>query len=546
MEVAAPAAAKPARPAPPPAALTEDILYQLLVAEFAGQRGRLDVSVENYLELAQRTRDHRIAERAARIAVYARDDAAAMTAALLWTELAPHNPDAHQVLAVMHLRTGNLEQAGRSLQDVFAYSDGEIDQKLWMTANMLEHEKDGAAVMAVMENLVAALGDSPAARYAFAHVAATLGHLERSLELLEGTLPLAPDNNDVALSYVSILQRLEREQEALAWLKRQLAERNGENFPLRMAYARLLMDAERYEEARDQFETLTARFPENIDALYLLGLLYLRDNRLDDSAVLFKKLSTREELTDAANYYLGRIAEEQQDYDQAGSWYQGVHQGKHYFDAQVRLALLLAKDGKIEAARDHLGSIQTQGERQAQTLVQAEGDLLMREQRYADAYAVYSRGIENAYNADLLYARAMAAERLGRLGDLETDLRAIIEREPEHAQALNALGYTLADATDRHEEAYDLIERALALAPTDFHILDSMGWVLYRLGRLDEAIDYLQRAMALRPDPEIAAHLGEVLWVSGDRNQAREVWEAALEQRPEHARLLDVMRRFNP
>ena len=533
-------------PVRPKVELTEEILFKLLIAEFAGQKGLLDISIENYLDLARSTRDHRIVERAARIAVYARDDTAALTAARLWVELDPRNPDPHQVLAVMQLRAGNLERAAEHLQDIFAYSDGEIDQKLWMIANLLGREKDREAVLGVMETLVSSHNHSPAALYAFAHVAAKLGDLERSRELLENTLALAPENDNAALSYISILQRLGREQGAMTWLEQELMKREGEDFSLRMAYARLLMDTRRFDEALSQFELLAVQAPENSDVLYMLGLLHLQGNRLDDSAVFFEKLSAQEKLTDVANYYLGRIAEERQDYEEAGVWYQGVHKGEHYFDAQVRLALLLAKKGEVEEARSHLNSIQTQGEHQAIILVQAEGELLMEEKRYADAIAVYARALENKYNADLLYTRAMAAEKIGRLDILETDLRTILEHEPDHVQALNALGYTLADTTDRYAEAYELIKRALDLSSSDFYILDSMGWVLYRMGRLDEAIDYLRRAMSIRPDPEIAAHLGEVLWVSGARDQAQEIWEAALKLTPEDTRLLDVIQRFNP
>ena len=534
---------EPVRPNIP---LTEDLLFKLLMAEIAGHRGLLDISVENYLDLARTTRDHRIVERAARIAVYARNDAAALAAARLWVELDPRNPDPHQVLAVMKLRSGDLEQAASHLQDIFAYSDGEVDEKLWMIANLLGSEKDKEAVLDVMEKLVASQNNSPDAMYAFAHVAAKLEDLQRSRELLENTLALAPDNVNVALSYISILQRMGREQEALAWLEAELPRRQGDDFNLRMAYARLLMEFRIYDKALDQFELLAAREPENTDVLYALGLLYLQNNRLDDSEALFRKLSVQEYLTDTANYYLGRIAEEKRLYDEAGDWYQGVHKGEHYFDAQIRLAMLLAKNGEVNEARDHLGTIRAQSEQQQRLIIQAEGELLLEAELYEEAVAVYSAALEDRYDADLLYARAMAAEKAGNLELLEADLRTIIKHEPDHAQALNALGYTLADATDRHAEAYELIKKALDLRPTDFYILDSMGWVLYRLGRLDEAIDYLRKALNIRQDPEIAAHLGEVLWVRGEREQAKEVWEAALQQTPEDTRLLDVIERFNP
>ena len=533
-------------PVRPKIALTEELLYKLLIAEIAGHRGLLDISIQNYLDLARSTRDYRIVERTARIAVYARNDAAALAAARLWVELDPRNPDPHQVMAVMKLRAGDLEQAALHLQDIFTYSDGEADERLWMIANLLGSENDKEAVLDIMEKLVVSQNNSPGALYAFAHVAAKLEDLERSRELLEETLAQAPDNDNAALSYISILQRLGREQEALAWLEQQLAKREENDFNLRMAYARLLMEFRQFDKAVDQFELLAGREPGNPDVLYALGLLYLQSNRLDDSETLFKKLSTRENLTDVANYYLGRIAEEKRRYDEASAWYQGVHQGEHYFDAQVRLAMLLARKGEVDEARNHLGSIRQQSGQQALIIVQAEGELLVQAERYEEAIAVYSEALEDQYDADLIYARAMAAEKIGRLDMLETDLRTILRHEPDHAQALNALGYTLADATDRLTEAYELIKKALALGPSDFYILDSMGWVLYRLGRLDEAVEYLRKAISIRQDPEIAAHLGEVLWVRGEREQAKEVWEAALQLTPEDSLLLDVIERFKP
>ena len=533
-------------PVRPKIELTEDLLFKLLIAEFAGHRGLLDISIENYLDLARSTGDHRIVERAARIAVFARNDAAALAAARIWVELDPRNPDPHQVLAVMKLRAGELEQAALHFQDIFAYSDGEVDEKLWMIANLLGSENDKEAVLEIMEKLVASQNNSPGALYAFAHVAAKLEDLERSRELLEETLALAPDNDNAALSYISILQRLGREQEALAWLEQELAKREENDFTLRMAYARLLMEFRQFDKAVDQFELLVTREPGNPDVLYALGLLYLQSNRLDDSETLFKKLSEREALTDVANYYIGRIAEEKRRYNEASAWYQGVHKGEHYFDAQVRLAMLLARKGEVEEARNHLNSIRQQNGQQALIIIQAEGELLIQAELYEEAIEIYTKALGDQYDAELLYSRSMAAEKIGRLDMVETDLRTILEHEPDHAQALNALGYTLADATDRHAEAYELIKKALELRPSDFYILDSMGWVLYRLGRLDEAVEYLRKALNKRQDPEIAAHLGEVLWVRGEREQAKEVWEAALEQTPEDNRLLDVIERFKP
>jgi tetratricopeptide (TPR) repeat protein len=537
-------AIEPVRPKIP---LTEDLLYQILVAEFAVQRGVPDVAVENYVDLAERTRDPKVVERATRVAVYARDGEAARRAAALWVELDPLNPDPHQVLAVMALRHNEPEKALEHLRNILEHAHGEIDQKLLLIANLLGREQNRELVLQMMEQLMADHAKTPEALYAFAQVAARLGDINRSIALLERTLELEPDNDNAALSYVSLLQREKRTGDALGWLEKTLRSRKGDDFNLRMAYARLLTDARRYDDARRQFEILAVQAPNNVDVQYALGLLYLQSNRLDDAEIYFKRLAVDAPRHDDASYYLGRIAEERKQYEKAGRWYQSVQRGPNYFDAQVRMALITAKQGGVEEARSHLRSIRTRDETEAAILVQAEGELLTEQERYEEAMAVYDRAIEErGHNADLLYARAMLAERMDRLDILERDLRAILEKEPDHPQALNALGYTLADRTTRYDEAYELIKRALELAPDDFYILDSMGWVLYRLGRLDEAQEYLRRAMSIRPDPEIAAHLGEVLWVSGDREAARKVWEAALRETPDDTKLQSVIRRFDP
>jgi tetratricopeptide (TPR) repeat protein len=533
---------EPVRPKIP---LSEEILYKTLVAEFAGQRSRLDVAVENYMELAFMTRDPKYAERATRIAIYARNSEAATEIAKLWIELDPSNPDAHQVLAVMQLRAGDIDAALEHLETILKYSHGKQDQKLWMIANMLGREKDRSMVMRVMERLLLKYQDDAEAIYAFAHVAARIGASSRAIELLQTSLQLDPDNDNAAMSYISILQKEGHLNDALEWIEKALPTREDNDFTLRSAYARLLTDAKRFDDARRQFEILSVQAPNNNDVLFALGLLYLQSNRLDDAQIYFERLVSQEVRSDDANYYLGRINEEQKNYEKARTWYQGVHRGENYFDAQIRYGLILAKTGKLEAARLHIKKIPVQGFAQITLLVQAEAELLTNEERFEDAMAVYDAAIEGkSFNPNLLYARAMLADRMNRIELLEQDLRRILVKDPDNVQALNALGYTLADDTDRYLEAYDLVKRALELSSGDFYILDSMGWVLYRLGRLDEAIEHLQKAMSISQDPEIAAHLGEVLWVKGDRKAAKKIWETALQATPEDSKLLDVIKRF--
>ena len=534
-------------PKRPKIELTEDILFKLLVAEIAGQRNQLDISVENYLELAKETRDPLLASRATRIAVYARNDAAATEAALLWAEVDPGNADAHQVLAVMAVREGDTEKALEHLEIILKANEHEagLSQQLWMVANLLSREKDKVQVKSILEKLMAAHQNDPEVLFAYAQVLVRLAELNRASEVLEQVLVLTPKDENAAMTYVAVLNQLGKEAEALAWLEGALKRDEG-NFNLRIFYARILSDLKRFDDARNQFEILAVQDPVNPDVLFSLGLLYLQASSLDDAEKYFIRLSETKGHVDDASYYLGRIAEEQDDLKKAGDWYRGVSNGNNYFDAQMRIGMLLGKQGKIEEGRTYLHKISTKSVQEKNILIQAEAEMLTEIKRYQEAMAVYDKALKDKHDADLLYSRAMLAEKMDRLDILERDLRAILEKDPKNSQALNALGYTLADRTDRYDEAYEFIKRALEINPNDYYVLDSMGWILYRQGRLDEAIVFLKKALAERNDPEIAAHLGEVLWVKGDKKTAQEIWDTALKEAPDDDRLRNVINRLNP
>lgn len=539
--------AKKSEPVRPKVELTEDILYQILVAEIAGQRDQLNVSVDNYLELARTTRDPELVSRATRIAVYARDDIAANEAAQLWVEIDPDNSDAHQVLAVMAVRQGETDRALEHLK-VILKSNGQetsLSQQLWMVVNLLSREKDKVHVKSILEELMAGEQDDPKILFAYAQVLTRLAELPKAREVLERVLLLAPENETAAMTYVAVLNQQGHENEALSWLQNVL-KKDGDNFNLRIFYARLLIDLKRFEEAREQFELLAAQDPKNPDVLFSLGLLYLQANKLDDAEKYFIRLSGTEGHVEDASYYLGRIAEERTDLKKAGDWYRSVSSGNNYFDSQMRIGLLLGKQNKLEEARAYLSNIKTQSDQETNILIQAEAEMLSEAKRFEDALVIYDNALQDKHDADLLYSRAMLGEKMDRLDILERDLRAILAEDAKNSQALNALGYTLADRTDRYDEAHGYIKQALEISPDDFYILDSMGWVLYRQGHFNEAIEFLNKALAVRNDPEIAAHLGEVLWVKGDKKAAQEVWDTALKETPDNDRLRNVINRLNP
>ncbi|MEM7252335.1 MAG: tetratricopeptide repeat protein [Pseudomonadota bacterium] len=520
-------------------------LERLLIAEFAIRRGEPGVAVKNYLEVAKETRDPEVAERATRMAVYARDQAAGLEAASLWKEVAPDELDAQQAYVSLLLRTKDDEKAADALVAFGERWNEPMGYGYQIVAQLLNRERDKAHRLRLMRKIAAKASENPYALASLSRVAARSGETSQALALVESALELKPDIEEHVMLLASV-QRMEgRVETALETLETYLTGYN-EASDARMLFGRYLIDAKRYDDARAQFETLAAQHPERDDVRYALGLLLMQTERHAEAAPHFRKLVELGKRRETAFYYLGQIDEALEKPDDAIKSYRRVDRGEHYINAQVRIASIYASKGQVDRAREHLSSVRRDSVQDDIRLYRAEAELYARDSRFDEALQVYDTALkQHPENSDLLYARAMVGARAERYDILERDLRDILSREPNNADALNALGYTLADQTDRYDEAYDLVKRAYELKPNDHYIIDSMGWVLYRLGRYEEAVKHLERALGIQADAEIAAHLGEVLWVLGRKAEARKVWDTALRETPNDKRLLEVIDRFS-
>ena len=535
----------PAGAAPPPRrGLNGHSLYKLLVAELAGYRGDVSLALRNYLDVAGQTRDAGVASRAMKLAVFARDEEKALEAARLWSEVEPSSVEPRQVLASLLVRTGDIDGAVAHL-DAIVKAPGVPPWKgIERAADLLAAERDVEAASAAMRRLVLGYDDMAAAQLALARFLVRTGQIGEASAAVDRAYALDPGDPRTVVLRARVRQRADDVEGALRVLE-EFLEDDPDSSMVRMTYARILVDTGRYERARAEFERLMAEEPGNDDARYALGLLLVQTDRLDEAKRQFERLLSSGARRDAAYYYLARIAESEQRPDDAIAAYRRVRRGEHRLNAQIRVAVLLAESGDLEAARRHLHGLRSENTRETVRIYSTEAGLLTRAVRYEEAMTVYDASLrELPGNSDLLYARGMLAVEMDRLDILERDMREILSREPDHADALNALGYTLADRTDRYEEAYVFIKRAIELKPDDHYIVDSLGWVLHRMGRHEEALVQLRRAMSIRPDPEIAAHLGEVLWTLGNKAEARAVWSNALEVAPDDERLLDVIERF--
>ncbi len=521
----------------------QENMYKLLVAELAGQRGQLKVSVDYFIEAAKSTAKVSIAERATKVALYAKEYDTAIKAAKLWVRLAPQNPQARQILGRLLLHKNRPEEAVIHFEVMLnnLKSDDE-EQELEIVTALLQ-QKDHTAALKLMERLAAKRHQDPVALLMYSRLLLNAKQNEKGLQVLKQLLQLKPDHERAVLLYALTLQRLERYDEALIWIQSALAKHPDKNV-WRLIYAQMLSKAKRYQESIAQFKILLYKEPDSSEVLQALAVLSLQVEDVGRAKYyLFRLLKVGEQ--DTASFLLGQIAELERDNQTALEWYYKVTNGENYLNAQMRIANIFAEQGDLDKALKHLRSVPIEGEEETLVLIQLEAQLLSEYKQYEQTIELYNDALAiYPNNLDFLYMRAMVAEKLDRLDILEKDLRQILAIDPKHINAINALGYTLADRTTRYEEAYQLVKQALILEPDAFHVLDSMGWVLYRLGKYTESLGYLKKALATQYDPEVAAHLGEVLWVSGNKQEAIHVLQKALREFPEDELLQKVTHRF--
>ncbi len=552
------AIASPARPLPDESGqrpapetgqeeLTAPLLYGVLLGEIAGQRGRMDVSGASYLQAAKLSRDPRIAERALKISIYAKQPGLAYQAAKRWVELAPDNAEARQTLAVLALRLNQQQEALDQFEYLLQNDERGNGAPYQSMLALLAREPDKERALKVMAQLVALRPQDPQAHFAYARLAVHAEDWPVAEQQVARCLELKPGWAEALILQAQVSLKQGNGSTARAQLEAAL-QRDPDNVELQQAYARLLVDLEDFEGARAQYRSLLKRQPDNGQVVYSLALLALEAGDLKEARTRFKKLVALDFQAQQAYYYLGAVAEEQNKPERALQWYNKVDsESDHWIEVQIRIARLEAQAGDVKAARDRLRKLRLARPGQAQRLFLVEGEILSEIEWYEEAYKLYSGYLETRPDdLEILYARSLVAENLDRVDQAERDLRAVLKVEPDNTRALNALGYTLADRTDRYDEALVYVQKAFDQSPEDPAVIDSMGWVLYRLGRLQEARDHLQKAYDMTGDSEIAAHLGEVMWAMGDKDKARALWDKARKETPGDPALEETVRRFSP
>ena len=541
---AAPAAGPPANL--PLQDLTGQTLYEFLLGEIAAQRGSPALAAQTFLDLAKRTRDPRVARRAVEVANFARMPGLALESARIWHETDPASAQALQTVTVLLVGSKRVDEAEPFLAKLFSSDANAAANGFMQLGRLLVGNPDPVANLRVVRNLAGSYPKLPQAHLAVAQAAAAAGDETLALSEARSALALRPDWEAGAMYEAQLLQRrspTEATKRLAAFL-----EKYPDSRDVRLGYARMLVVDKRYPEARAQFETIVKRFPKDTDAIYAVGLLALqvKDYAIAETNMkLLLDLGYRD--ANSVRYTLGQIAEEQKDWPRAIEWYKTILRGEQALPARMRTANAIAKQGKLAEARAYLRSVPVQGEPQRVQLLVAESQLLREANQHREAFDLLGQALQKTPDEpDLLYDHALTAEKLDRFDILESSLKRLIQLKPDHAHAYNALGYSYAERNVRLPEAKQLIEKALEITPADFFIIDSLGWVLYRMGDLKGAARELRRAWEGRADGEIGAHLGEVRWALGERDEARRIWQEALKASPENETIQKTLKRFNP
>jgi tetratricopeptide (TPR) repeat protein len=501
------------------------------------------VALQQYLVLAREVPDPSLAERAVNIGLYAQRYEDALPAARRWVALSPENSDARRALILLLVEVGKSDEAAREALAWFGDA-AQLGGKVSGLSNLLARARNPESAAEFWRRIGEAHPESAAVAQSLAQSALRAQDYDLALASTNRALRLEPDWKHAWLLKSGILAQQGKADESFQVLA-EASERYPGDSTIGLAYARALIQEGRSADALALLRRLYEKEPGNASLLIDAGTLAIAAGGLDDAERYLKGALEDPARALDAYFGLGQVAERREDYETALDWFDRVAMGPREADAQVGAAGALLKLGRIAEADARFQELRDRNPELAVRVYQVQSEAL----REA---GMPERALENLNaalvtypgNHDLLYARALVAERLDRLDLLESDLRSVIDADPNNAHALNALGYTLADRTQRYDEALAYINRAIELSPNDAAILDSMGWVLYRLRRFDESLDYLKRAYAVMPDEEIGAHLGEVLWVHGDRQAAMDVWNRELGRAGGAPRVRSTMQRF--
>ncbi|MDD1629922.1 MAG: tetratricopeptide repeat protein [Methylococcaceae bacterium] len=521
-----------------------DVLFMLLTAELAGQRGQYDIALEGYMEAAKRVHDPRFAERAAMIAMYMKDSNKTNEAVALWVRQDPKNQAARKIAALSALRAGNKKAATEHLNMLLNIDPAGFENAVLELAGVLQKDGKINTLYDALDTLSVQHPDQAVIFYMQSLLAMQKKEIYLAESKIQQALKVRP-GWDKALMFQAQIAVFSGDLNKAKTLLKEASLKYPDNNKISKILAQVLIKAEDYDAAAEVYQDIISADPRDIESQFALGLVYLQVDKDEQAEDVFKKLLEQPEWKYQASFYLGKIEEKHDHSKKALVWFDKVTDGPFVFDASISAISLLAKDKQFDEANSRLSLLQSKFPKQKLRLLLVQAELYSQQKQYEKAFNLLTEAlVDFPDQKELLYTRALMAERVNKPDIAEADLKKILAMDPDNVEALNALGYTLLNKPDRYADAEKYLQHALSLEPDAAVIIDSYGWLQFKLGNNEKALDYLQQAYEKQPENEIAAHLAEVLWVLGRKDEARKLFNKAIKDAPDDEYLMDFQRRI--
>ncbi len=521
-----------------------DVLFMLLTAELAGQREQYDIALEGYMEAAKRVHDPRFAERAAMIAMYMKDSKKTNEAVALWLRQDPKNQTARKIAALSALRIGDKKAAVEHLNVLLKVDPAGFENAVLELASVLQKEGKITAVYDALNALSIEHPNQAVIYFMQSLLAMQMKDKNLAETKIQQALKLQPDW-DKALIFQAQIAVFSGDLNKAKTLLKEASVKYPDNSKINKMYAQVLIKAGSYEEAIEVYQNSISADPKDLESQFALGLVYLQLDKDEQAEDIFKKLLEQPEWKYQASFYLGKIEEKRGNTKKALVWFDKVSDGPLVLDASISAISLLAKDKQFDEANSRLSLLQTKFPQQKLRILLVQAELYSQQKQYEKAFNLLTEALVDLPDQkELLYTRALVAEHVNKPDIVEADLKKILAVEPDNVEALNALGYTLLNKPGRYAEAEKYLQQALRLEPDAAVIIDSYGWLQFKLGNTEKALGYLQQAYEKQQENEIAAHLAEVLWALGRKDEAKKLFNKAIKDAPDDEYLLDFQRRI--
>lgn len=524
--------------------IDEEVLYLLMAAELAGQRNQYQLAMDAYLQAAKRVDDPRIAERAVKIGLFLKDEQRTREALTVWLAKDGKNLAARKFAVLLAIKNSDRTAAIENLNAILADDPAGFEAGVLEMTKLLEKEGRTQFTYDVLDELAAEHPTQASVFFVQAVLASVLQNNELAQQKVSQALLIQPDWNKAVILQAQLAGRSGDLAKARASLEKAVKQA-PEDRQLRKMLLEVLVNGRDYDDAVKLCQSVLEDKPDDAETLFTLALIHMQQAQADKAENVLEKLLTNPEWESQASFYLGKIELEQQRPDKALAWFDRVGDGNYAFDADMAAVSLLMNQKRFDEVESRVKRMDSKYPEQHLRILMVKAELYNQLGQYQEAFEVLTQALKEVpENREALYARALVAEHLDKLDVLESDLLKILDKKPDDVGALNALGYTLTDRTQRYDEAAKYLERALSLQPDEAVIIDSYGWLQFKLGNADRALEYLRRAYEKQAENEIAAHIAEVLWSLGEEKKAKELFDSVFKKSPEDEYLLDFKKRF--